>query len=325
MTKALEEQRQSAAILPKRVTYRFNVSLYASYSGDFQAGEREARALLELDPTYAGGFTALAWAQLGQGQLAQAAESYKTLEKFGKAGASDAVSGLADLAVYEGRFKDAVQILEKGAADELAAKYPDNAATRYATLAYARLQQGQTLQAVAAAQNALSHSKTVKIRFLAGRVFAAAGQSARAQALAAGLGSELQPEPKAYAKLIEGQIALRSGDPKKAITAFSEANALADTWIGRFDLGRAYLEAEAFPEADSEFDRCIKRRGEALSLFNEEPTYGFFPPVYYYLGRVREGMKSKGFAESYRTYLSIREKAAEDPVIPEVRKRAGSS
>ncbi len=64
----------------------------------------------------------------------------------------------------------------------------------------------------------------------------------------------------------------------------------------------AYLEAGLFVEADSEFDRCVKRRGEALELFLDNvPTYGYFPLVYYYLGRVREGLKSPGFAESYRT------------------------
>ena len=52
-----------------------------------------------------------------------------------------------------------------------------------------------------------------------------------------------------------------------------EANEMLDTWIGHFDLGRAYLAAGAFPQADSEFDRCLKRSGEALSLFlDEEPT-----------------------------------------------------
>jgi len=97
-----------------------------------------------------------------------------------------------------------------------------------------------------------------------------------------------------------------------------------DTWIGRFELGRAYLEAGAFTEADSEFDRCIKRRGETLALFlDESPTYGYFPSVHYYLGRAREGNKSSGFAESYRTYLSIRGKAGEDPLLSEVHKRAG--
>ncbi len=49
------------------------------------------------------------------------------------------------------------------------------------------------------------------------------------------------------------------------------------------------------PQADSEFDRCIQRRGEALALFlDEEPTYAFFPPVYYYRGRVREAMNTAG-------------------------------
>jgi hypothetical protein len=84
------------------------------------------------------------------------------------------------------------------------------------------------------------------------------------------------------------------------------------------------LEGAALTEADSEFDRCIKRRGEALSLFlDQSPTYGYFPSVYYYTGRVREGLKSAGFTESYRTYLSIRGKASEDPLLAEVRKRAG--
>jgi hypothetical protein len=37
-----------------------------------------------------------------------------------------------------------------------------------------------------------------------------------------------------------------------------------------------------------------------MSLFlDEEPTYGYLPPVYYYQGRVREGLKNVGFAQSY--------------------------
>ena len=94
--------------------------------------------------------------------------------------------------------------------------------------------------------------------------------------------------------------------------------------MGHFALGRAYLEAGAFPQADSEFERCIKRRGEALSLFvDEEPTYGYFPAVYYYQGLVREGLKNAGFADSFREYLRIRGQSTEDRLLPEVRKRAG--
>jgi hypothetical protein len=117
---------------------------------------------------------------------------------------------------------------------------------------------------------------------------------------------------------------LKNKDTKGAIKLLSEANALLDTWIGRFDLGRAYLDAGAFTQADSEFDRCIKRRGEALALFlDEEPTFGILPPVYYYQGRAREGQNTAGFAESYKAYLAVREKAGEDPLLAEVRKRAG--
>ena len=151
----------------------------------------------------------------------------------------------------------------------------------------------------------------------------------RARALSAGLASELQAEPQAYAKTLEGIIFLQNGDPRQAIKVLTEANTLLDTWIGRFDLGRAYLEAGLFTQADSEFDRCIKRRGEALSLFlDEEPTFGVFPSVYYYQGRVREALKSVAFAESYRTYLNIRGNVPRRPAAsrrPQARRRVRPS
>jgi len=136
--------------------------------------------------------------------------------------------------------------------------------------------------------------------------------------LAASLSSEIQPEPQAYAKILSGEAALKGGYPREAIKDFTEANELLDTWIGRFALGRAYLDRLAFAEADSEFDRCIKRRGETLALFLDEvPTYGYFPPVYYYQGRVRQGLNSRGYAESYASYVSIRGKSTEDPLLAE--------
>jgi tetratricopeptide (TPR) repeat protein len=322
MTKALEQVREASKILPKRLIYRWNTSIYAAYGSDFQTAETEAGAVRELDPSSSLSLTALAFAQLGAGHTDSAAETYQKLEKSGAVGASDARSGLADVALYEGRFADAVRILEQGAAGDLAAKSPDRAAAKFAELAYARLLQGQKTQAIAAAQQALDNSKTVKIRFLAGRIFAAAGNATQAKELSAGLAAELQRAPQAYAKLIDGELFLANGDSRQAIKAFTDANNLLDTWIGRFDLGKAYLAADAFIEADSEFDRCMKRRGEALALFlDESPTYGYFPEVYYYVGRVREGLKNAGFAESYRTYLTIRGKTAEDPLVSEIKKK----
>ena len=189
-------------------------------------------------------------------------------------------------------------------------------------LAHVQLLRGQNAAAQAAAEKALTLNQAVQTRFVAAQVFAGLGKEAKARELAAALAAESQIEPQAYAKLIEGEIALKNGNSQMAIQRFTEANNLLDTWIGRFDLGRAYLEAGKFVEADSEFDRCIKRRGEALALFLDLSTYGYYPPVYYYQGRAREGMKTAGFAESYKKYLSIRGKG-DDPLASDARKRAG--
>jgi tetratricopeptide (TPR) repeat protein len=149
-----------------------------------------------------------------------------------------------------------------------------------------------------------------------------AGEIAKAQKLADGLASDVQPETQAYAKIIRGDLGLQRGDKNEAINMFTGANQLVDTWIGHFELGRAYMEAGKFVEADSELDRCMKRRGEALEIFQDStPTFAYFPPIYYYQGRVREGLKSPGFGEPYRTYLSIRGKAGEDPLLADIRRR----
>jgi len=322
--KAIEASRRAVELVPNGVLQRGNLSFYSSFGGDFRTGEQEARAALQLNPASEIGYLSLAEAQLGQGQLAQAAESYHQLHKVSRLGASMAAIGLADLALYEGRFEDAVRTLEEGAAADLTAKNPEAAANKFAALAYTQWCRQRKQPAIAAAEKALTNSQAVSIRFLAARIFVEAGETRKTRELAAGLGSELQAEPQAYAKIILGKAASKRGDAREAIKNLIEANNLLDTWIGRLELGRAYLQAGAFVEADSEFDRCIKRRGEAIELFLDDvPTYGYFPPVYYYQGRVREGLKSPEFVSSYRTYLEIRGQAGEDPLLPELRRRAG--
>jgi len=320
MPKAVDEMRQVVKVLPNRALYRGNLAAYAAYSGDFQTAEQAVQAMEA--PTWLG-LLARAFAQLGQGQLPEATATYESLAKINEQGASYAPSGLGDLALYEGRLMDAARIFTQGAAADLASKDPERAANKFAALAYTQLLRRQNVAALAAADKALANSQAAKIRFLAARVFVEAGAAAKAGTLSASLGAELQAEPQAYALIIDGLTALKNGNPRRAIKDLTEANGLLDTWIGHFDLGRAYLEGGAFPQADSEFDRCIKRRGEALSLFlDEEPTYGFFPPVYYYQGRVKEGLNSAKAAESYRAYLDIRGKSTEDPLLPDVRRRA---
>ena len=194
-----------------------------------------------------------------------------------------------------------------GAANQtLKANNPDVAATKFAGLAYAQLSRGQNAAAIAAAEQGAGEQQRPGRALPGARILVEAGQPATAQATAASLASELATEPQAYGKILAGEIALKNRDLPQAIKLLTEANSVVDTWIGHFDLGRAYLEGGAFAQADSEFDRCIKRRGEALLVVDDEPTYGYFPPVYYYLGRAREGLQTAGYADVYREYLKIR-------------------
>jgi tetratricopeptide (TPR) repeat protein len=271
------------------------------------------------------GLVALAFAQLGQGRPQDAARTYVEMGNVDQQGASYTSAGLGDLAIYEGRLSDAVLLLTAGNSADRKANAPDRAATKLAAIALAELMRQQNAAAVLAAEDALANSHSVKIRFLAGRIFAEGGAPARAREMAATLTVELQSEPQAYGKIIEGILAMQAHDPRTAVQRLTEATTLLDGWIAHFDLGRAYLLAGAFPQADSEFDRCIKRRGEALALFlDEEPTFAFFPPVYYYQGRVKESLKSAKSADAYRAYLDIRGNSREDALAADARRRVGA-
>ena len=320
MRGAVEEMRQVVKVLPGQKGFRTNLALFLSYAGDFAGAEQEIRAMQEPNDRAIG---ALAISQLGQGLVATVSDTYKKLSTMGAWGASYSAAGLADLEVYQGRFAEAARLFEAGITADLAAKNPDAAAMKLTALAYTYLASGQKPAAVAAAAKALQNSTSAPIRFLAGRIFAEAGELPRARALAKEFMSQFAAESQAYGKIIEAGI-VRNDDRAQAIKLLTEANQVLDTWLGHFDLGRAYFEAGAFPQADSEFDRCIQRRGEALAVVDEDPTYGYFPIVYYYQGRVRQEMKTASFADSYREYLEIRGESKEDPIVREVTTRVGN-
>ena len=321
---ALEAAKQAVEIVPKGVGPRLNLAFISSFAGDFAASEKEAQFALGLNPNAALGYLVLAEAELGQGQVEQSANSYHRLAGFGPAATSTAASGLADLSAYQGKYIDDAGILAQGATADVAAKNSDNAARKYVALATIEEIQGKQGAALSDLDKALAKSPSAPIEFLAARTYVDAGELAKGHKLATSLSSSLANESQAYGKIVEGLIALKRKDTNEAIRQIRGANSLLDTWIGHFDLGRAYLEAGAFTEADSEFDQCMKRRGEAIELFDDNvPTYAYFPPVYYYQGRAREGMKSQGYADFYKTYLSIRGQSNEDPLVAEIHRRIG--
>src|ERR1700736_5269076 len=158
--------------------------------------------------------------------MSQATETYHKLAKLNVQGASLAASGLADLALYEGRFSDAARILEHGATADVAAKDADSAAQKFAALAHIQLLRGQKAAALANATKASDMSQDIRVRVLAAQTFVEAGEIPKAQKLSSGLAAGSQPEPQAYAKIIEGDVLLKSGDVPNAVKTLTDANNL---------------------------------------------------------------------------------------------------
>jgi eukaryotic-like serine/threonine-protein kinase len=322
MPSALEEGRRAVEINPKNVLQRDNLALYAMYAGDFDTAVREEEAALQLNPSFEKGLSTLALAQFAQGHIPQSTETYQRLQGLSARGASQAATGLADIALYGGRFSNAAEILEKAVAGDLANKDAEGAANKLSTLAATLAAMGRRGSAVSAAERALAQSRPSGVLYVASLVYFEGGAEAKARALAAELGKRTEPDPQAYAKLVEGEILLARGNAPKAIQAFEQARKIADTWLGRFALGRAYLAAGKFTEAYTEFETCQKRRGEATSVFLEDlPTYHYYPPILYYFGRAQEGLKSMGAADSYKLFLAIKEKSEADPLVADARRR----
>jgi tetratricopeptide (TPR) repeat protein len=323
MAAALEAGGRALRLVPGHVLNRANLAVYALYSGDFEVAAREGQAVQQASPSYLTPRVVIGLAELGSGRPARAVAAYQGLASLGRSGATLAAQGLADLALYEGRVSDAVSILERQIAID-ASENRSAAANELVTLASANLAQGAIPAALKAVERALDLSKTDSILFMAARVYLQAGNERKARALAAELGERRVREPRAYAKIIEGAAQLRRGDARGAIQTLREAQQILDTWIGRFELGRAYFELGAFPEAHEEFEVCLKRRGEAAALFVDEvPSFRHLPPVLYYLGRAQEALKSPAGADSYRAFLSIKQNAesSSEPLLDDARRR----
>ena len=81
-----------------------------------------------------------------------------------------------------------------------------------------------------------------------------------------------------------------------------------DMWFGHFLMGRAYFEAEHFPEALDEFDHCVRGKGEITDVFLvDSATLRYFPPSLYWLGRCQEQLGSGDAAhELYKQFLALR-------------------
>ena len=321
MQKALEDGRKAVEIYPQNVAQRNNVGLYAMYAGDFDTAIKEQAVVLQQNPSFVLGYVGTALAQLGQSHPGEAAQTFAKAAALGPQGASAAAAGLADVDLYQGHIADAIKVLQQGASADGANKNTDGEAIKLATLSQAEVDQNKAA-ALRDADAAVHLSRETSVAFWAARTYLQSGQTVKALALAQQEEKRIEADPQAYGKLIEGEVLLQQHDPQQAIRKFQESRALADTWMGHFDAAVAYIQAEAYAQAQSELEVCLKRRGEATALFlDESPTFHLFPPVYYYLGRAQEGLKSPAASDSYKTFLTIKQNGDEKNLVADAKRR----
>lgn len=322
MAEALEFGQKAVEANPGDSTARYNLGWYAMGAGNFEMAKNEELNVLKERPAYEKAYLVIGLSELALGQNEKATEAYKKLETLSSYGGSVASEAFGDLAIYEGRLEDAIVILNKGITADLKSGQADYAADKLLILADVFLQKNQKVKAIEYADKALASSKNEDVMFVAARIYLQAGADQKAKAIKDELGKKVQTINQAYVRLLEGEISLKKGDAASGIRFFREAQTLVDTWLGRFFMGFASLEAGAFTEAYTEFDLCLKRRGEATSVFmNDLPSYRYFPQVYYYLGRAQEGLKSPAAKESYQAFLKIKEKSPDARLVKDAKRR----
>jgi serine/threonine protein kinase/tetratricopeptide (TPR) repeat protein len=323
--RAEEISRQLVQLYPRYLLGRNNYASYALYAGDFTEAIAQGATVLQQNPTYQFAFLPRALAQLSKGDLDAALATYARLAALGPFGASLSKLGLADFALYQGRFGDAASALPAAIAIDEKDKNKTAAAAKYVALAEAQLALGKRDAAVAAAKKASTLAADEVTLFPAAMVLITAGHEDEARAIADTLGGRLEDEPRSYARLIDALVYRAHHRLPDAIDDVKDAQKRHDSWWSRYLLGVFYeeLAQPRHAEALAEFELAIKRRGEAADAFiADTPTLRYLPPAYYWLGRAQEGMEATAAArKSYGEYLAIRGGSTDDPLAADARKR----
>jgi tetratricopeptide (TPR) repeat protein len=292
-----------AAMFPKNPLRQNNVALYAMYAGKFQDAIAGGKKAADLNKDYALAWVSQGLASAAVGKYDDAAAAYQQLSGI-PGWQARAALGMADLAMLRGRTGDASSALEPMLTQQIP---PQQLARVQTTLAAVRLAQNRTPDAIGLAESAVKSSPDAITRYEAGRVFAAAGRASRAKDMAAELDKSLVPDTQALGLTLGGELLLIEGDIRGAVATLQQSLKVADTWMTRYLLGRAYLQAQEYQDADREFDNCERRQGEATALhIDDVPTWRVIAPLYYYTGVARAALKRSTAADALRTFVEMK-------------------
>jgi tetratricopeptide (TPR) repeat protein len=251
--------------------------------------------------------------------------THEQVKQAGDAGVALSALGTADIAMYQGRYDEAISILPAAVTRDQEKRNILGAAAKLVALAEAYQARGNDSARQAAITQARALSTQENVLVPMARMAIAAGRTDDAKKIAAELAQRLPAQSRAYAKMIEGEIAVAGKQYAEAVDKLHDAQKLADLWLVRYALGLAYFHGGHYPEAVSEFEKCRERRGEAMAVFLDDmPTVHYYAPLTYWLGRAREMQKLDARAQ-FEEFLRIREGAKGDPLMDDARRRVERS
>jgi tetratricopeptide (TPR) repeat protein len=311
--KALEQARKAAKVHPKEIVVRDNVAGFEIAVGELDRAIADIETVLgEFPRATTSQYINLAVAQTLLGKdAAVALEKLKALDPSTGAGVS------ADVSASHGRTREAIEILEKALPDDKK-NQPDAAELKQAMLAQLHLRRGNK----AAAKAAASEVKGQPYRLVqAALVLLQVGDTKGAMAIAEKFADDTAPSRRAYGRMIEAESLRLKGKPQQAMIALQEAIKLADTPLPHLLAIRAAIDAKRFPEAYSELQIAISRRGEIALGDNNVSELTAVSELDYYLAKVQEGLGSPDAAKSYKAFVDqLRDPEADDPLVADARK-----
>jgi hypothetical protein len=207
----------------------------------------------------------------------RARPSYDRMSTMGPRAASVAAAGLADLELYRGHYAAAAEMLQRAIEMDTRARNMAAVASNYLALAEARAAQGRPAEAVTAVEHALGASRDENVLLPAARMYISLDRPAEADALARELAANTDGYARAYAGVVDAELAMDRGDAARAIATLESLLRTTDLWLARFVLGHAYLQSQRYADASGAFETCQLRRAEATSLFaGDVPTLRYF-------------------------------------------------
>jgi tetratricopeptide (TPR) repeat protein len=301
-------------LYPGNPTFRSNSALYAMYAGDFAKARELSQQLLDVDAGYYKARLPLAMAELVEGNIEAARTAYQEMSTAGDRAASLAGTGLADIALYQGRYGEAIELLQAPIAADEEQGNNFGLVKKLLMLGEAHLWRGEKEQALAAVERALALSGSRSDRLAAARIYLELGEIEPARALQQALAGDLASEARAAAALLEGGIQLAAGNIVPAVDALQDSLSRDDSWLTRLVLGRAYLLGGYHAEALSEFELCQSRIGEVTALYlDDSPSFHYSAPLKYWLGRTKQELgMTREAAGDLQAYLDSQQAAELD-------------